>query len=134
VPYFVCYYHVVWTTKNRTELINRLNEQLLLDAIEQQSVKLKCPILALNAVSDHVHVAVCIPPSTSVSQWVSKVKGFSSRLVNETYPHAKFHWQEGYGVITFGTKNIPFVKQYIQNQKEHHQNRTLYAHLEQTEE
>jgi putative transposase len=133
VPYFVCYYHVVWTTKNRAELITSFNEQLLLDAIEQQSIKLKCPVVAINAVSDHVHVAVCIPPSMSVSQWVSKVKGFSSRLVNETYPDTKFQWQEGYGVLTFGTKNLPFVKQYIQNQKEHHQNQSLYPHLEQTE-
>lgn len=134
MPYWVCYYHVVWATKGRAELITPQNERFVLEAIEQQSVKLKSPIVTLNAVTDHVHVAVCIPPSVAVSQWVSKVKGFSSRAMNETYPDTSFQWQEGYGVLTFGTKNLPLVKAYIENQKEHHRNQTLYAHLEQIEE
>jgi putative transposase len=125
---------VVWATKERAELITPENEKFVLETIEQQSTKLKSPILALNSVSDHVHTAVCIPPSLAVSQWVSKVKSFSSRIVNETYPDTQFQWQEGYGVLTFGTKNLPFVKAYIENQKEHHLNRTLYTHLEQVEE
>lgn len=134
MPHWICYYHVVWATKERLPLITPQNEKLLLEAIEQQSVKLKCPVVALNAVTDHVHIAVCIPPGLAVAQWVSKVKGFSSRAMNETYPDTSFQWQEGYGVLTFGTKNLPFVKTYIENQKEHHQKHTLYSQLEQTEE
>jgi putative transposase len=125
---------VVWATKERREWITPLNEHLILDSIEQQSIKLKCPVVALNAVSDHVHIAVCIPPSVAVAQWVSKVKGYSSRLVNETYPDMQFQWQEGYGVYTFGSKNLPFVREYIANQKQHHQNHTVYAHLERVED
>lgn len=102
MAHWVCYYHVVWATKERRAWITPLNEHLILTSIEQQSTKLKCPLVALNAVSDHVHAAVRIPPSLSVAQWVSKVKGYSSRVINETYPDMPFQWQEGYGVYTFG--------------------------------
>jgi hypothetical protein len=29
-------------------------------------------------------------------------------------------WQSGYGVVSFGTGDLPWVKAYIADQKEHH--------------
>lgn len=133
MPYWECFYHIVWATKGRAPMIAAHNETLILDTIENQSIRLKCPVHALNAVEDHVHVAVSILPSLSVADWVGRVKGAASKLINDTFPDSLFQWQEGYGVLTFGPRNLPFIRQYIQNQKEHHRQQTLYMQLEQTE-
>src|SRR5690606_21966553 len=105
-------------------------------AIEQKSAELRCPLLGLNAVTDHVHVAVNIAPSLAVSQWAGYVKGFSAHAVNASFTDLEttFKWQEGYGVVTFGEKNLPFVQAYIAQQKQHHAVGTVIAKLEQLDD
>ena len=39
-------------------------------------------------------------------------------------------WQVGYGVVSFGTKDLPWVKLYIQHQKEHHAKAFVHDRLE----
>jgi putative transposase len=39
-------------------------------------------------------------------------------------------WQAGYGVVSFGTKDLDWVKAYIQNQREHHAQGTAQDRLE----
>jgi putative transposase len=39
-------------------------------------------------------------------------------------------WQAGYGVVIFGTQNLPWVKRYIQRQKAHHAKGTIEDRLE----
>jgi len=38
--------------------------------------------------------------------------------------------QRGFGVVSFGRKNLPFVAQYIAKQKEHHAAGIAYERLE----
>lgn len=136
MPFWKCYYHVVWATKNRQPIITALMEATVFEAVRSKSAELHCPILAVNAVSDHVHVAVEIRPSLSVGDWVGQVKGASSFAVNLAFSNLepKFRWQEAYGVVTFGAKNLPYVIRYIENQKEHHRAGTLQPYLEQIDE
>ena len=65
-----------------------------------------CPILELNAVEDHVHVAVCIVPNVAASDWIRHVKGLSAYAINAQFTELEetFKWQEGYGLVTFGEK------------------------------
>jgi len=39
-------------------------------------------------------------------------------------------WQEGYGVVSFGTKDLDWVRQYVRNQREHHARGTTHDRLE----
>ena len=39
-------------------------------------------------------------------------------------------WQAGYGVVSFGTKDLEWVVRYIRNQKEHHEKGTTVERLE----
>ena len=39
-------------------------------------------------------------------------------------------WQSGYGVVSFGTKDLPWVSDYIRNQKEHHASGKALERLE----
>ena len=81
---------------------------------------------------DHIHVAVKMPPTIAIANWVKNIKGVSSRELNTILPAyaGRFRWQRGYGVLTFGAKNMDLVVNYIAHQKQHHANDDLYAYLE----
>ncbi len=34
--------------------------------------------------------------------------------------HKALEWQAGYGVVSFGTGDLPWVRDYVRNQREHH--------------
>ena len=132
MPFSRCYYHIVWATKNRTALITPQIERVILATIRAKASDLQTEILAVNTVPDHLHVAVCIAPKLAVAEWVKQMKGTSTRDVNGHFPNLEttFGWQRGYGVLTFGAKNLDFVVSYIKNQKEHHSNQTLEPYME----
>ena len=136
MPFAKCYYHVVWATKYRAADIDPKLQVLIQDIIQQQSRELHCPILAIYAMPDHVHVGVQISPRIAVADWARRVKGSSSHEVNGAFPDLEttFAWQKSYGVVTFGEKQASFVVNYISKQREHHANNHLYALLENSDD
>ncbi len=85
----------------------------------------------IGGTETHVHIAVTIPPTLLISDWIGKVKGASSHYVNHELVNRKvLDWQTGYGVVSFGTKDLEWVVKYIQNQKEHHTKGTTVERLE----
>jgi len=43
------------------------------------------------------------------------------------------YWQTGYGVVSSGTKDLPWIIEYIRNQKAHHAEGTTLDRLERIE-
>lgn len=136
MPFAVCYYHIIWATKYRQPLITPAIEAVILDVIKNKSAELDCPIHAINTVNDHIHVAVSIRLSLSVSEWIRQIKSLSSLVVRREFEHLDepFRWQKSYSVYTFGKKVLPFVTDYIEKQKINHQNNTLEPYLEYIDE
>lgn len=130
---WVCYYHIIWATKHRTPLISNPIEEVIFATIRRKSQILECPLLAINGIADHIHVAVSITPKLAVAEWVRHAKGLSTREINASFQNLEmpFRWQEGYHVLTYGKKNLDFVLDYIANQKTHHSQNTLEPYLEQ---
>jgi putative transposase len=76
----------------------------------------------------HIHIVISIPPT---SEWIGKSKGASSHYVNSELANRKLlDWQPGYGIVSFGTKDLRWVIEYVKNQKEHHRCGTIYDRLE----
>jgi hypothetical protein len=44
----------------------------------------------------------------------------------------RLEWQRGFGVVSFGKKQLPWVLRYIANQKQHHAVGKIEARLERT--
>ena len=87
--------------------------------------------MKMGGTETHVHIAVTIPPTLLISDWIGKLKGASSHHVNHRLANRKLlDWQTGYGVVSFGTKDLEWVVNYIRNQKEHHRRRTTIGRLE----
>ncbi len=133
MPFWKCYYHVIWATKGRQSIITPARERVIFGTIRQVSEDMGCDVWAANGVTDHVHVAVSIPPHTAVAEWVKRCKGASSRYVNQMSGEERFSWQSGYGVLTFGQNALAMVTAYIDRQKVHHAQDTVQPYLERIE-
>jgi putative transposase len=132
MPFWVCYYHVIWATKNRRPVITPEIETLILAVVRRKSTELDSPIMAVNGVDDHIHIAVSIPPKLAVTEWIQKIKGLSAYEVNAMFPDLAqtFTWQKGYGVLAFGATALERVVTYIDNQKLYHRDNHLEPYLE----
>lgn len=133
MPFWRCFYHVIWATKNRSDWITSVIETVLLQNCRKKCTELGCNVMELGCVTDHIHIALTIPPSLSVAETVKQIKGYTSYGINQAFqPEEKFLWQTGYGVLTFGKRAIPVVTEYIQNQKQHHATGKILSYFEET--
>ena len=115
------YYHIVFSTKSRTPLIVPELEERLYPFLGGIVRDLRCNLLAVNGMPDHVHLLVNYRADLSHSELLQQVKGRSSKWINETFFHlGHFGWQEGYGGFTVSKSAVESVEHYIANQKEHH--------------
>jgi putative transposase len=124
--------HFVWHVKNNQALILETIEGRLHRYIRNYALKEEGLIFhEVGGVEDHVHIAVTIPPTFKISEWIGKIKGASSHYVNHELVNRKLlDWQRGYGVVSFATKDLQWVLNYIRNQKEHHRKGTTVERLE----
>jgi len=115
------FYHAVFSTKHRQPLITADIEPRLYAFIGGIVRDLRCTLLAVNGMPDHVHLLIRYRADLSHSDMLQQIKGRSSKWLNETFPQlGHFSWQEGYGGFTVSKSVVPDVEAYIGRQKEHH--------------
>ncbi|HEY3331751.1 MAG TPA: transposase [Capsulimonadaceae bacterium] len=119
------YVHVVWATWDRVPLIDARMESVIYPAILNEARSLKADVLAIGGIEDHVHILARIPASISVSEFVRHTKAASSLLCGKA-----FRWQGAYGAFSVSRSHVARVNSYVQRQREHHANGTLYKSLE----
>ncbi|MCK6484562.1 MAG: transposase [Phycisphaerae bacterium] len=77
-----------------------------------------------------VHLAVSIKPFVTISELVQELKSASSFEVNKRINRKALEWQRGYGVVSFGKRNLDCVLDYVHRQREHYGSGRLSARLE----
>ncbi len=83
-------------------------------------------LIEVGGVADHIHLLTHLSPTFSISDTIRDIKGSSSAWVNaEKISEKHFEWQKGYGAFTVSYSNCDAVQKYIQNQEEHHRQRTF---------
>ena len=118
-----CQYHIVFAPKYRRKVIyGQLRAdigQILRKLCEQKGVE----IIEANAMPDHIHMLVSIPPHISISQFMGYIKGKSTLMIFDRHANLKYKygsrhfWCRGYYVDTVG-RNEKVIKEYIKNQTE----------------
>ena len=62
----------------------------------------------------------------ALSELVRDIKNNSSNFINDhKWIKGKFNWQEGFGAFSYGRSQLDSVVKYIENQEEHHSQRTF---------
>jgi REP element-mobilizing transposase RayT len=133
-PFTQLYLHLVWATWDRLSLVSDDLEQPLYAAIQAETTRLKCELLAVGGMPDHVHLLTRLHPAVSVAALVKQVKGVSSHLVTHSLkPGAFFKWQGAYGAFSLRKADAPVIQAYIERQKVHHASHDLRMEFEQAE-
>jgi len=119
-------YHIVFATKNRRTTITADRKERLYEYIGGTIRGLGGILLAINGMSDHVHILVKLRPDKSLSDVLRDMKANSSGWMHDVFPDAAdFSWQNGYGAFTVSSSQIDGVKRYIADQEIHHAGRSF---------
>jgi putative transposase len=114
--------HVVWVTKYRYHVllgdVKIRCRELIMQICDAEDV-----VILKGVVSkDHVHMHLEYPPSLSVSDLMKRLKGRTSRLLQQEFPAlekrfwGKHFWAVGYGAWSTGNITDRLVDEYL----EHH--------------
>lgn len=124
--YTQIYIQAVFTVKKRDCLISKRWKDELYKYITGIVQENHHKMLAVNGVSDHVHMFVNMKPGQSVSDLLKEVKGSSSKWINEKgFLRGKFNWQAGFGAFSYSKSQIDRVIKYINRQEEHHKKKSF---------
>ena len=123
--------HIVWHVKDNSPILRDPVEQHVREFIRRSAADAKVLVHAIGGTDDHVHLAVGFPVEVSVSDWVGRMKGASSHFINDRILNRKaLEWQSGFGVVSFGTRDLPWVVDYIANQRQRHASNEVHDRLE----
>ncbi|HYE61064.1 MAG TPA: transposase [Phycisphaerales bacterium] len=130
--YWELFYHFVWHTKNNLPLITPPVQEVAYKFLIHRALSVQGAIVhAIGGIEDHVHMAVSLPPTVQLAEWVGDLKGACSHAVNHgPCGPGSLAWQTGYGDVSFGKRDLPWVLEYIRNQREHHGRGTAVDRLE----
>lgn len=115
--------HLVWIPKYRKKVLTGDVALRVRDLIRQIAMEHELTILSGQVACDHIHVLVGYRPHVDVSTIVQWLKGISSRVLLQEYPHlrkkfwGKHFWARGYLAVTTGTLTDEMVKKYIAEQE-----------------
>ena len=119
--YHEIYLHLNWHVKDDQALLTPELEPIVHQIITDRIHRTNGVWLhGINGTETHIHLAINIEPQVCISELVKELKGGSSFDTNQKKRPKTLEWQRGYGVVSFGMNNLPWVLEYIANQKEHH--------------
>jgi putative transposase len=112
-------YHLVWIPRRRRKVLIDKVKVRLEELICQKAVELNIGVIALEVMPDHVHLFVNTIPDISIQQIVFRIKGFTSRILRQEFPHLKrmpSMWTSSYFASTAGNVSSETIRKYIEAQ------------------
>ena len=118
---YSCKYHVVWCPKYRRKVLVGDVESRLKALVFEISSELQSEVIEVETDVDHIHLLVEVDPQFGIANYVRKLKGRTSRILRDEFPHLRKRlptlWTNSYFVSTVGGAPLEVVKHYIQNQQ-----------------
>jgi putative transposase len=125
--------HIVWHTKQSMALLTPQVEALVHHYLRGKLINLPgAYVHEIGGTENHIHLAISVAPTILISDLIGKLKGASAHEANQKLGGTRkvLEWQSGYGVVSFGTKDLEWLKQYVRNQREHHARGAVFDRLE----
>jgi putative transposase len=123
--------HVVWHTKASAPLLVPNVEANVYHYLRGRCIATPGVYLhEIGGIETHVHLVMSVAPTILISEFIGQLKGSSSHEANQKLACKALDWQSGYGVVTFGTRDLGWVKGYVRNQRERHANGQVEERLE----
>jgi putative transposase len=125
------YVHLTFGTKDRYPFIHEECEKQLHSYIAGALKKYDSPAIIINSVPDHIHILFRLSKNFSLKAVIEEIKKQSSKWMKEVEGgHKNFFWQTGYGAFSVSSSKLNIVKEYIEEQKEHHTRKSYKEEIE----
>jgi putative transposase len=115
--------HIVWVTKYRYPVlrgdIQKRCRELIIQVSDAEDVRILKGVVS----KDHVHMHIEYPPKLSISDFVKRVKGRFSRLLQSEFPElkkrywGKHFWGIGFGAWSTGNVTEELIQEYLEHHK-----------------
>ncbi len=123
--------HLNWHAKESQPLLTPSLEPKVYEFLDDRCRKIEGVFLhGIGGTATHLHMAISIEPQVCIGDFVGELKGACSHEINKQSRMKRLEWQRGFGVVSFGKKQLPWVLRYIANQKQHHANGRIEPRLE----
>ena len=112
-------YHFVWVTKYRYQVLSGEVAERARELIRQTCMSRDIKILKGHVSKDHIHILVSCLPALSPAKIMQYLKGRSSRMLQDEFPHLKKRywgqhlWARGYFCATVGVVTDEQIREYI---------------------
>ncbi|MES2790593.1 MAG: IS200/IS605 family transposase [Planctomycetota bacterium] len=119
--------HIVFSTKHRrTWLVDEGIRSELHKYLAQILATIDCPGITIGGVADHVHILCNLSRKITIMGLIEELKTASSKwLKTKGQDFQDFYWQGGYGAFSVSESKVPEVREYVDNQEQHHQRLTF---------
>jgi len=118
--------HVIFSTKDRFPFFTESVRTSLHAYLATVARNIDCECYRVGGVADHVHLAVRLSRTITMSQLIEDLKTSSSKWLKTQTPElAKFAWQRGYGAFSVGPTDLAALEKYIEGQEAHHRVKTF---------
>ncbi len=115
-----CQYHVIWCTKYRRKVLSPAIQARLHQLICSKEIELDFKVRASDIIEEHVHLILENNPKVPLTRIVGLIKGDTSRILREEYPHLKSRlpslWTRSKFISSVGCVSLKVVKAYIEAQ------------------
>ncbi len=119
-------YHIVWVPKYRYKVLQGKIRERVREIVCQVCSELGVKIISGVLSQDHVHMFVEIPPHIAVSHVMQRVKGRTSRKIQQEFPvlrkryWGRRFWARGYFCTTSGNITDDTILQYLEQHSKPH--------------
>ena len=118
--------HLVWITKYRYAVLDRAISIRIREIIRQSCDSLDINIIKGCVSQNHIHLYISYPPKHGISDMVRKIKGRSSKKIQEEFPQlskkywGRHFWGRDYFSSTSGNVTDDVIDAYIDHHTEGH--------------
>lgn len=114
--------HLVWTTRYHvlTGDVKVRCRELIIQICDAEDVRILKGVVS----KDHVHMHIEYAPSKSLSELVKRLKGRTSRLLQQEFPAlhkrdwGRHFWAVGYGAWSTGNVTAELVQAYLEHHRQ----------------
>lgn len=114
-------YHFVFCPRYRRKIfLNNEVEKRFKEIVKEVCDSLNIEIIAIECDKDHAHMFLNTLPTLSPADIMAKIKGVSSKILREEFPHLQHLpslWTHSYFVSTAGNVSSETIKRYVEQQK-----------------
>ena len=125
------YVHVIWSTRNREQLLVRPVRFVFFAQLKKQAEEKGIRILEVNGGADHIHLLLQLHPAQNLSQPMRQLRIDAEEWLNGTQLlKGNFEWSDEIIAYSVSPGALQQVTEFITKQEEYHQTRTFETEIE----